>query len=310
MIHFIAVTGSGPSQRDLLAECKEELAQKGYETFERFSGQEWQDLFGALHTGGLFEELRAFVVEEADQLGPFPEGPFEELFRSGPATACLLVFEKDLPPGLNSLPEDLLSVKRPVRPPFWPSERVPWLEREARKRGIKISREAAQLLVEWTEDAVELLSEIEKLALASGGELIGVELVEDLVVDEGGRQMLSLLDGLCEGNVPAVIGSLSFLRKREEPLKIISALHKRMRLALYLSGAAPSLARTVESALEATPFQVRQSKKAVSIFPRRALRDFVVAMAALSASAKSGLGRGWDGIELEIIKLLSTLPGK
>jgi len=310
LIHFIAVTGSGPSQRDLLAECKKELAQKGFETFERFSGQEWQDLFGVLNTGGLFEELRAFVVEEADQLGPFPEGPFEELFRSGPATVCLLVFEKDLPPGLNSLSEDLLTVRRPIRPPFWPSERVPWLEREAKKRGIKISREAAQLLVEWIEDTVELLSEIEKLALASGGEPIGVELVDDLVVDEGGRQMLSLLDGLCEGNVPAVIGSLSFLRKREEPLKIISALHKRMRLALYLSGAAPSLARAVESALESTPFQVRQSKKAVSIFPRRALRDFVVAMAALSASAKSGLGRGWDGIELEIFKLLSTLPGK
>lgn len=310
MTHFIAVTGSGPSQRDLLAECKGELAEKGYETFERFTGEEWQDLFGALSTGGLFEEKRAVVVEEAELLGPFPEGSFEDLFRSGPATVCLLVFEKDLPAGLSSLSKDLLTVRKPARVPFWPKERVSWLEREAKKRGVAISREAAQLLIEWTEDGVEILSELEKLAVASGGGTIGAELVGDLVVDEGGRQMLSLLDGLCQGDVPAVIGALAFLRKREEPLKMISALHKRMRLALYLSGATPEHARRVESALEATPFQVRQTTKAASLFPRRALRDFVVAMAVQSASAKSGVGRGWDGIELEVFRLLSALPGK
>jgi len=33
-------------------------------------------------------------------------------------------------------------------------------------------------------------------------------------------------------------------------------------------------------------------------------------MAVQSASAKSGVGRGWDGIELEVFRLLSALPGK
>ena len=69
-----------------------------------------------------------------------------------------------------------------------------------------------------------------------------------------------------------------------------------MRLALYLSGATPEHARRVESALEATPFQVRQTTKAASLFPRKALRDFVVAMAVQSASSKSGVGRGWEDV--------------
>ncbi|MFA6641424.1 MAG: DNA polymerase III subunit delta, partial [Thermovirgaceae bacterium] len=79
MTHFIAVTGSGPSQRALLAECMKELRGKGFETFERFSGESWQDLFGVLNTGGLFEEKRPFVVEGSDQLGPFPEGALDGL---------------------------------------------------------------------------------------------------------------------------------------------------------------------------------------------------------------------------------------
>ena len=264
MTHFIAVTGSGPSQRDLLAECKGELAERATD-LQRFTG-EWQDLFGALSTGTLRGKARRRGGRGRTP-GALSRGSFET--SSGPAaTVCLLVFEKDLPAGLSSLPKDLLTVRKPAKVPFWPKERVSWLEREAKRRGVAISREAAQLLIEWTEDGVELLSELEKLAVASGGETIGAELVGDLVVDEGGRQMLSLLDGLCQGDVSAVIGAISFLREREEPLKMISALHKRMRLALYLSGATPEHARRVESALEATPFQVRQATKAASLSPR------------------------------------------
>jgi len=310
LTHFIAVTGSGPSQRALLAECMKELRGKGFETFERFSGESWQDLFGVLNTGGLFEEKRAFVVEGADQLGPFPEGALDGLLRSGQSTVCLLVFEKDIARGLKSLPEGSFSLRKPAKVPFWSRDRLQWLEREARERRIKASREALQLLVEWVEDPAELTSELEKLGRASGGEQVGPELVESLVVDEGGKQMLALLDGLCRGDTASVLRVLSYLRRREEPLKIISALHKRMRIAMYLYGASQPLAQAVESALEIKPYQGRLARKAVSIYPKTAIRDFVLAMARESAAGKSGLGRGWDGLELEILRLLSTLQNK
>ncbi|KUK85537.1 MAG: hypothetical protein XE01_1199 [Synergistales bacterium 58_81] len=238
MTHFIAVTGSGPSQRG-------------------------QDLFGVLNTGGLFEEKRAFVVEGADQLGPFPEGALDGLLRSGKSTVCLLVFEKDIAPGLNSLPEGSFSVRRPAKVPFWSRDRLQWLERE-----------------------------------------------ESLVVDEGGKQILALLDGLCQGDTSSVLRALSCLRRREEPLKITSALHKRMRIAMYLYRASPPISQAVESALEVKPYQGRLARKAVSIYPKSAIRDFVMAMARESAAGKSGLGRGWYGLELEILRLLSTLQDK
>ena len=278
-----------------------ELRGKGFETFERFSGESWQDLFGVLNTGGLFEEKRAFVVEGADQLGPFPEGALDGLLRSGQSTVCLLVSRRKshrLNPSrrIFSPPEAAKCLSGPDR-----------LQCE-RSQGTRIKTQGAFSLVEC--EARRNDSELEKLGRASGGEQVGPELVESLVVDEGGKQMLALLDGLCQGDTASVLRVLSYLRRREEPLKIISALHKRMRIAMYLYGASQPLAQAVESALEIKPYQGRLARKAVSIYPKTAIRDFVLAMARESAAGKSGLGRGWDGLELEILRLLSTLQNK
>lgn len=306
MTKFIVITGSGSAQRGLLAGCMEELRGKGFETFERFSGETWQDLVDVLQTGGLFEDRRAVVVESADQLGPAPEGLFTESPGNDPAVVCILVWEKDAHKGLTALPKGSFEIRKPEKVPFWIEGRIQWLDKEARSRKIKMTRGAVQLLAEWVEEPEVLLAELQKLGIAAEGAEVDEALVEALVVDEGGKQMLALLDGLCRGEASTVIQALSSLRRREEPLKIISALHKRMRIAMYLSRVTPALGQTLDSALEVKPYQGKMAKRAAAVFPKRAVRDFVLSMARESAAIKSGLGRGWDGIELEILRLLSS----
>ena len=306
MTRFIAITGSGSSQRGLLTGCIEELKGKGYQTFERFSGESWQDLVDLLQTGGLFEERRAVVVESPDQMGPVPVGLFRESAEKDPSVICILVCEKDTPKGLTGLPRGSLEIRKPEKVPFWIEGRTQWLEKEARSRKIRMTRGAVQLLAEWIEEPEVLLSELRKLGIAAEGAEIDEALVETLVVDEGGKQMLALLDGLCRGETRTVLQALSSLRKREEPLKIISALHKRMRIAMYLSRVTPALGQELDAALEVKPYQGKMAKRAAAVFPKRAIRDFVLSMARESAASKSGLGRGWDGIELEILRLLSS----
>lgn len=306
MPHFIVLTGTGSAQRKLLADSIAELKSKGFDSTERFSGESWQDLFDISRTGGLFEERRAVIVESAELLGPLPEDLFEEVTGPGSAVAFLLVMEKDPSKILPSELSARISFRKPQVIPYWVNSRVQWLEREARKRRIKATPKALHLLAEFIEDPEEMSVELDKLGLASGGEVVDEDLVKALTVDEGGRQMLALLDGLCRGDTKAVIEALSCLRGRDEPLRILSALHKRMRVAMYLSMARGELRKTADAALDIKPYQGKIALEAAGIFPEGVIVDFVVGMARESALGKSGLASGWNGIELEILKLLSS----
>jgi len=306
--YFIALTGSGSAQRKLLADCIVELSGKGFGSPERFSGESWQDLFDISRTGGLFAARRAVVVESADALGPLPEAFFEEVTGPGSDVVFLLVMEQEVSKTLPSSLSGRMSFRKPQNIPYWVDSRVQWLERESRTRRIKTTQKALHLLAECVEDPEEMSVELDKLGLASGGGVVDEDLVKALTVDEGGRQMLALLDGLCRGDTKAVIEALSCLRGRDEPLRILSALHKRMRVAMYLSMARGDLRETAETALGIKPYQGRVALEAARIFPAASIRDFVVGMARESALGKSGLASGWDGIELEILRLLASRP--
>lgn len=306
MPYFIALTGSGSAQRKLLSDCILELSGKGFESPERFSGESWQDLFDISRTGGLFEERRAVVVESADALGPLPEDLFEEVTGPESDVVFLLVMEQGASKNLPSSLSGRISFRKPQNIPYWVDSRVQWLERESRSRRIKTTPKALHLLAEYVEDPEEMSVELDKLGLASEGGVVDEDLVKTLTVDEGGRQMLALLDGLCRGDTKAVIEALSCLRGRDEPLRILSALHKRMRVAMYLSLALGDLRKTAETALEIKPYQGRIALEAARVFPAGSIRDFVVGMARESALGKSGMASGWDGIELEILRLLSS----
>ncbi|MDO9509217.1 MAG: hypothetical protein Q7I97_07785 [Thermovirgaceae bacterium] len=306
MPHLIALTGSGSTQRRLLSDCIVELKGKGFESFERFSGESWQDLLDISRTGGLFEDRRAVVVEAADALGPLPEEFFGEVTGAGSSVVYLLVFDEDPSKTLPAVLGGRISIRKPPKIPYWVDSRVQWLEREARSRRIKATPGALYLLAECVEDPEEMSGELDKLGLASGGAVVDEDLVKALTVDEGGRQMLALLDGICRGDTAAVIEALSSLRRRDEPLKILSALHKRMRIAMYLSKAQGDLRKAAETALDITQYQGKTGLEAARIFPPVAIRDFVLGMARESASGKSGLGSGWNGVELEIFRLLAS----
>lgn len=306
MPHIIALTGSGSAQRKLLADCLTELRGGGYDTSGRFAGESWQDLFDMSRTAGLFDELRAVVVESADSLGPLPEEFHPEVAGAGSGDVFVLVFDQD---PLKILPTQIMeriSLRKPRSIPYWVDSRIQWLERESSKRKIRITRGALHLLAECVEDPEEMSVELDKLGAASGGSLVGEDMVRALTVDEGGRQMLALLDGLCRGETGIVLEAISSLRRREEPLKIISALHKRMRVAMYLAMAGGNPGKEAETALEIKPYQGKIALEAAGKYPVPSIRRFVTGMVRESVLAKSGLSSGWDGIELEILRFLDS----
>jgi len=144
--YFIALTGSGSSQRKLLSGCLSELRDRGFDSVERFSGESWQDLFDISRTGGLFVERRAIVIESADALGPLPEGLFEEVTGPESGVVFLLVLEKEPSKTLPSKLAGCISYRKPPNIPYWMDSRVQWLERESRTRKIKTTPKALHLL--------------------------------------------------------------------------------------------------------------------------------------------------------------------
>jgi len=71
--HLVAVQLAS-SGRSVIAHVLDELRSLGYEQAGRLDGSVgWEELFAAATTRGLFGGRLFYVVDDADELGPFPK---------------------------------------------------------------------------------------------------------------------------------------------------------------------------------------------------------------------------------------------
>jgi DNA polymerase-3 subunit delta len=297
---------AGTAQRRLVSETVRREREAGYPLAARREGGEWKELLSAENCGGLFDTRRLVLVEEAQQLGKFPIGLESLLENPSSATHLLLVYDEDPKSVFPKEIHSRITWLRGEEIPRFGVARRRWAEERAAEMGVRLSVDAMGLLLESVEDPEELLSELEKLAVAADGRRIEVEEIRSLCFDEGEKALLSLLDGLCEAERGKVASALPHV-KRRDLIPVIAALHNRFRLAFYRSVfKAPRLLKIAASALNARPYQERQAAEAAGHYGREKMALFLKQLCGINMGEKMGNRNGWIELELAILGLLAS----
>lgn len=303
MPSLLLIAASGTAQRRLLEETVAGFEKKGYVVSGRQEGGEWSPLLSDNLSGGLFDANRVVIVDSAPLLGPFPEslGPLIEV--DSPVT-IILVYDSE---PVKLFPEKTFKRCRILKAasfPRWPNERMKWTLDLAKEMEIKIDREATALIVELTEDPEEIRRELSSLSLLKRSGTINAADVENMCLDDGARNLLKLLDGLCEGDYMKTLKSLHSISKNGELIPLVSAVHNRMRLAWYASIHPKERALFAQS-LEAKNYAWSMAGNAAGRYGRESISKFVLGLIKININEKSGTGSGWTGLETLVIELMS-----
>lgn len=306
MPHVHLLTAGGTAQRRLIETTIAGLRSKGYEPGARQEGGDWHALLTENRGAGLFAGKSIVVVEEAEKLGPMPPQLAPLLEGEGAPVALLLVTKSE---GANLIPGEFLkkcSLLKSSEPSPWSKERDAAVMAAAKSHGISIRGGAISLLKELFEDSGELAAEAKKLAIfceMTGRKEITRSEIETFCLSDGGRSLLRLLDGICSGACAECLKYLEILNRGGELLPLVSALHNRVRLALY-AAAFPSEESLFAKALGARDYAWRQARSAAGLYGKGKLLDFVTGLIRINANEKSGLGSGWRDLQVQIISLL------
>lgn len=301
------VVASGTAQRRVLENTSGELEKHGYVLSGRQEGGDWVSLLSENMSGGLFEENRFIVIESAALLGPMPES-LAPMVVPGASVVILLVYDAD--PG-KLIPAPVLKKCAVIRAepfPRWPNERQRWVSDLARKMNLQISRDAVSLIVELLEDPEEIRSQLVSLSLLQKDAPITKNDVQTLCLDDGNGNLLKLLDALCDGDGVAAVKTLramSGAAATGDLFPLMTALHNRMRLALY-AAEYPRDGAKFAQALSARDYAWRRAVGAARRYGVSALLSFVVGLVMLNVEEKSGRGAGWRSLELLVLDLLSA----
>lgn len=306
---LLLIAASGTAQRRLLEETAAELEKKGYAAAGRQEGGEWHSLLSDNMTGGLFDENRFIVVEGAPLMGPFPE---KLSFMIDPASSVVLVlvYESEIKSQPSKfIPKDILAKCRLLRAaefPRWPRERQMWVAALAKELGVNLAPQGASMIVELLEDPEEIRAQLKSLGLLKKKTPVGADDVEQLCLDDGSRNLLRLLDGLCTGDCAGVLKSLRAIARTGDLIPTLTPIHNRMRLAWYsgLGKDGPAFAQ----ALGAKDYAWRMAKQADQRYGHAAVTDFIASLIRMNIEERSGLGSGWQGLETAVITLLSSSP--
>jgi DNA polymerase-3 subunit delta len=259
--------------------------------------------------GGLFDEQRAVVVEGAEQLGLMPDNLAPLLEEKSAAVVILLVLKSETP---VIVPKELAprcSRSKAEEPSPWSKDRDDIVRDASRKHGVTFSRDGTALIKELFEDAGELASEAEKLALfcaTTCRKEVSSQDIEMFCLSDGGKSTLKLLDGICGGKVAQSLSTLEVLSRNAELLPTLSALHNRVRLALY-AAMFPKERGIFSRALGARDYASRQADQAASIYGGAKLLEFVVGLIRINVNEKSGMGASWRDLGILVINLMSDL---
>jgi len=300
-----------PAKSRLLEEALRELSEEGFAVAARSEQSDWWELFSTATTGGLFEEKNVYVVDSPEAMGPLPSPlALQVEKKEWASTIILLLYEGDAGKYIPREVVKLATIKKPDKVPHWTSGRIEWIKGLTKKTGVKWEDKAISLLEEWIEDPEEIKSEIDKLATLANEGFVTEYLVKDLCVDEGGKAFLNLLDGLCEGKTGLVMRSLARIKKESDVLPVVSGLHRRMRLAMYLVDYQGEKKEEVLSTFGAKPYQAQKALLASRIYNAKALRCFVSEMIKASCMNKSLSAGAWEVVEMAILALLNSKAGR
>ena len=188
-----------------------------------------------------------------------------------------------------------------------------FVEDEARQRGLKLERGAAQRLADVVgRDLGRLSSSLEQLGLYAAGRAIRSEDVDELVADSRERNVFELCDATYAGNrTRALVAARSMLANRESPIGMVAMLarHARQLVRIRALGGRPSPSQ-IASALGLSPYFAGPLAEQARRYSEAGLERVLCELAAADRSLKGGgLGAAKAGLgdELLVERLLGSL---
>ncbi len=309
MPHLIAIKNS-ESQRRQLAEKLKELNKNGWPLSGRYEAQKfetWSKLFETAVTPGLFVQREAIVIENAEELGEFPESLASFVEDDKADCVLILVFYDSKADSkiLKAIKNSIEIIKPEPQISLW--ERPKWLVALAKEQKFKLDYDAAQLLADSVDSQEELRAEINKLALYSEGREIKIEDIRNVSFDEGGGALLIFLDGVCAGNFSDVARALKYLRSEDSILPTLTAIVNRLRPALMLSCFSNKFSDDVLKAIGTKEYAAKKARLALKNFGADKIKIFMTKAARLSYLEKTGMAEHWQGFELIIWELITKV---
>jgi DNA polymerase-3 subunit delta len=206
-----------------------------------------------------------------------------------PATCLLLLADEPLEGGRDRKRHWLLDAVPPASVVSLPARAgralADWLRARAAAEGLDLSKEAAQMLVEWVgDDTAALLNETRKAALAgaSGAKSVGVAEVSAVVGEHRLAGVFDLARAIERHDPGQALRMLEGLMTSEEPMRLLALLVTEVRLTWTIA----DLARTGQSA-EQIARTVRRPPGVVSA-------KLAAARAASPQALAGKLRRCWD----------------
>jgi DNA polymerase-3 subunit delta len=305
---IIAINSSDSSYRRVLKEEIARLESLGFNLIRSQDGGEWQDLFATARTGGLFSSKGFIRVESAEELGRLPDSLVEKVEAANAAsTFLILVYSRD---HKKFFPKEIQSTIRILsvqKVPRWLNRRFDWLKEQADKRKIRIEKNALMFLADTIEDPDEMISELDKLSYSAKNNAVSLEMVKDLVLDEGRNAMLDVIDGICMGKTEEVIKALEVLKRGSELIPVLSAIYNRIRIAVIIHSLGKYGKDRIKQILKFRDYQFRMGNELLRRYRPEDLFVFATEVITLDYREKTNDARGWPGLECSILKFLASV---
>ncbi|NER78703.1 MAG: DNA polymerase III subunit delta [Leptolyngbya sp. SIO1D8] len=238
-----------------------------------------------------------------------------------PETSVLVMSSRQKPDGRSKFTK-LVQKHGEIRefstiPPWKTDQLLKQVEKLAHERGINLTAEASNLLVEAVGNQTQqLILELEKLSLywSDRSAPINAETVS-LLVTASAQSSLKLATALCQGQTEQALGLLTDLLNRNEPaLRIVSTLVGQFRRWLWVKLMAESGERDIQAIAKAAeisnPKRVYFLQKEVAPLALSSLRQAMAHLLELESGLK--MGRNERAILqtkiIEISQLFANFP--
>lgn len=192
---------------------------------------------------------------------------------------------------------------------LWPvsAEQLPrWLDQRAAARGIRIDRDALDLLAERVEgNLLAAVQELEKLELLAEGRPIDLEAVTASVANSARFSLFNMIDAALAGRPRDSLRMLHGLRAEGgQPAALLWALVRELELLLALTRAVEAGRAPAQAMGETGVWKSRQGPvgAALARHSSAGCRDLLALAARLDASIKGfGPGNPWELMELLLL---------
>lgn len=249
-------------------------------------------LYDALHAISMFTRHNFVVVRDGEKV---PKDTLEMLtkYAVAPAEGAVLLIDAEKLDGRSKFMRTMEKGAAVVECKLLYANQLPsWINMEARRKGKKISMEAARFLGDMVgSDLGQLSQALERVSLYVGNrQLIELRDIEEAVVETAQRTVFELGDAIGSRKVDRAIAILSnLIEAGQSPVFILSMISRHVRILIKAReiGNRVQDTREISRYLGVHPFFAKNYVTQANNFSAQELRRFFNALARCDRSLKS-----------------------